>query len=320
MNGAFGLQTTKLCGHASQTKVDGSEVMMRRAAWLVVGLFLVFCDAARAEESAAIRVMSYNIRLDTEADGANAWPHRRAALSGLMRFYAPDIFGMQEVRLHQRDQLAADLSDYAFLGVGRDDGREGGEFSSLAFRRDRFRLIEQGGFWLSATPDRPSRGWDSAYPRIVTWARLRDRRSGRRILALNTHWDHVGVEARLESGRLINDWIEAQRTTCENVVLIGDFNAAPSEASYQVLVRPGGLLDSRNVSEIPPFGPAGTFNGFDIMRTDVAPIDHVLVSQGVRVARYGVLTQHDGGRLPSDHYPVLADIVAPRCGAMGRAH
>ena len=275
----------------------------------------VACGTARAPESAVLRVMSYNIRLDTEADGDNAWSHRRAALSGLMRFYAPDIFGLQEVRLHQRDQLASDLADYAFLGVGRDDGREGGEFSSLAFRRDRFRLIAQGGFWLSPTPDRPSRGWDAAYPRIVTWAHLRDLRSGGRLLALNTHWDHIGAVARLESGKMIRDWIDTHRIDCESVVLIGDFNAPPSEASYQSLVQSRALLDSRGLSETPPFGPAGTFNGFDIMRADAAPIDHILVSARVRVIRHGVLTQHNGGRLPSDHYPILADIAAPRCRA-----
>lgn len=292
-----------------------SANIMRRVVLLAAAILFALCGAAHAEDVATIRAMSYNIRLDTDADGANAWPHRRAALSGLMRFYAPDIFGMQEVRLHQRDQLAADLADYVFLGFGRDDGREGGEFSSLAYRRDRFRLIAQGGFWLSPTPDRPSRGWDAAYPRIVTWARLRDRHSRRTILALNTHWDHVGLEARLASGRLIRDWIEAERTACESVLLLGDFNAAPSEASHQVLTQSGALLDSRSASETPPFGPPGTFNGFDIMRADAAPIDHILVSRGVRVVRYGVLTQHDSGRLPSDHYPVLADIVAPRCHA-----
>jgi endonuclease/exonuclease/phosphatase family metal-dependent hydrolase len=291
------------------------DMMIWRAVLVALTFLFAPFSSARAQDSAAIRVMTYNIRLDTEADGANAWPHRRAALSGLLRFYAPDIFGLQEVRLHQRDQLIADLGDYVFLGVGRDDGREGGEFSSLAFRRDRFRLIEQGGFWLSPTPDRPSRGWDAAFPRIVTWARLHDRRSGRRILALDTHWDHVGVEARLASGQMIRDWIAAQRTACENVVLLGDFNAPPSEASYRALVQSGELLDAKSVSETPPFGPAGTFNGFDIIRADAQAIDHVLISEGVRVLRHGVLTQHDAGRLPSDHYPVLADIIAPRCHA-----
>ena len=114
---------------------------------------------------------------------------------------------------------------------------------------------------------------------------------------------------------MIRDWIEAERGACESVLLLGDFNATPSEASHQALTQSGALRDARSASETPPFGPAGTFNGFDIMRADAAPIDHILVSRGVRVVRYGVLTQHDGGRLPSDHYPVLADIVTPRCRA-----
>lgn len=267
--------------------------------------------SAGAAEAEPLRAMTYNIRLDTEADGANAWPHRRNAVSALIRFYAPDILGMQEVRLHQRDQLIEDLPDYAFLGVGRDDGREGGEFSSLAYRRDRFTLLAHGTFWLSPTPDAPSRGWDAAFPRIVTWARLRTR-GGARVLALNTHWDHIGLQARLESGRMLRDWIGAHRLRCESVVLLGDFNAVSEEASLLALAEGGALTDTLGLSETPPFGPPGTFNGFDIARADPGAIDHILVNSGVRVLRHGVLTQHEAGRLPSDHYPVLTDLETPR--------
>lgn len=284
---------------------------------MAASLMLSICSigAAGAQPAAEVRVMTYNIRLDTSADGENAWPHRRNAVSALMRFYGSDLFGMQEVRLHQRDQLAADLSDYVFLGVGRDDGREGGEFSNLAFRKKRFRLAAHGGFWLSPTPDIPSRGWDGAFPRLVTWGSLIDRVTGRRVLALATHWDHVGVEARLQSGRMIREWIRTHKEPCQSVVLLGDLNAPPSEMSYQALVQPGpgGLTAAASISETQPFGPAGTFNAFDVLRADAAPIDHVLVSDGVRVLRHGVLTQHDAGRLPSDHYPVLADIILPAC-------
>ncbi len=282
---------------------------------LVVAFALSMCcaGAAGAKPAAEIRVMTYNIRLDTPTDGEDAWPRRRSAVSALVRFHAPDILGMQEVRLHQRDQLASDLGDYVFLGVGRDDGREGGEFSSLAFRRDRFRLVEHGEFWLSPTPAAPSRGWDAAFPRLVTWGSLIDKATGRGVLALNTHWDHVGVEARLQSGRMIRDWIGSHRKRRQSVVFMGDFNAPAAEASFQALVRPGpgALTAAISLSATPPFGPAGTFNGFDILRADAAPIDHILVSEDVRVVRHGVLTQHDAGRLPSDHYPVMADIALP---------
>src|SRR5688572_20116938 len=145
---------------------------------LLFALLALLFAAPASAGNAELRVMTYNIRLDLESDGLNAWPHRRHAVSALIRFYEPDILGMQEVRVHQRDQLKDDLPEYAFLGVGRDDGVEGGEFSSLAYRRDRYRVTDSGNFWLSQTPDTPSRGWDAAYIRIATWARLRERESG----------------------------------------------------------------------------------------------------------------------------------------------
>ena len=276
---------------------------------------LAGCTSHPEVQPANLRLATFNIRFDTAADGANAWPHRREPVAALMRFYAPDLFGMQEVTAGQLAQLKEDLPAYRFVGVGRDDGLSGGEFSPLAFRPDRFGLAGQGTFWLSPTPDVPSRGWDAALPRIATWAHLVDRDSGVRILAVNTHWDHAGLQARLESGRLIRDWIAGHRGPCEAVVLLGDLNAAPDEASYQALIAPGGdqLLDTMSITETPAFGPTGTFNAFDISRQPTGPIDHIFVSEGTRVVRYGVITQQDTARLPSDHYPVIADIAVSAC-------
>jgi endonuclease/exonuclease/phosphatase family metal-dependent hydrolase len=287
--------------------------MRRHSVFIAAAFAIVAGCATGARQEARLRAMTYNIRLDTEADGPNAWPYRREAVSALTRFYDPDIVGMQEVRVHQLRQLQEDLGDYVFLGVSRDDGEEGGEFSPLAFDGGRFSLVDNGTFWLSETPMRPSKSWDAAFPRLVTWARLQEKVSGGRILALNTHWDHLGVEARLESGRMIRDWITESRAPCETVVLLGDFNATPDEPSYQALTGAGALRPAKDISETPPFGPPGTFNGFDIMRAAAAPIDHILVSEGVRVFRYGVITQHSEGRLPSDHYPVLADFAPAAC-------
>jgi endonuclease/exonuclease/phosphatase family metal-dependent hydrolase len=278
---------------------------------LIALIALALMAGAQAATAAELRAITYNIRFDTEADGANAWRFRRDALIALIKFYAPDLLGMQEVLLSQRNQLAENLPDYAFLGVGRDDGAEAGEFSPLAYRRDRFDLDETGAFWLSQTPERPSVGWDAALPRLVTWARLRVRANGASVLVLATHWDHVGVEARANSARLMLSWIGEHRRACESVILMGDLNAHPGERSYRELASGGILLDARAISATPPFGPAGTFNGFDISRAEAEPIDYVLVSNGVSVARHAVITQHAGGRLPSDHYPVLADLRVP---------
>lgn len=285
-----------------------------RGLWPLVAICaFISASHASAHPRVALTAMTYNTRLDTASDGDNAWPHRRGAVSALIDFYAADIIGLQEVLAHQRDQLAEDLPDYAFLGVGRDDGADAGEFSLLAYRPERFDLKEHGGFWLSPTPDVPSLGWDAHYRRVVTWARLRTRGDGRSILALNTHWDHAGVAARVESARLIARWLALNRRPHEIVIMLGDLNAAPTESSYRILTEgpAAPLHDARNLTRRPQFGPSGTFNGFDISRADGLPIDHVLVGDGVSVDRIGVITQHFGGRLPSDHYPVLAELDLP---------
>lgn len=280
-------------------------------------LILAAVSGCASTPNAAIgtRAISYNIRLDIEVDGDDQWPNRRHDVAALLKFYAADVFGLQEVRLHQLQQLKEDMDRFTFVGVGRDDGLERGEFSPVAFARQRYALTDQGTFWLSETPQQPSVGFDAAFPRLVTWVRLDDRRSGHKALVLNTHWDHVGVEARLASGRIVKAWIDAHREPCENVILLGDFNAVPDDAPIKLLTGATSttLVRALTKSESAPFGPAGTFNEFDILSARSAPIDHIFVSENVRVIRHGVITQHNEGRLPSDHYPVLADIELAGC-------
>lgn len=255
--------------------------------------------------------MTYNIRLDLASDGPNAWPNRRAMVAALIRHEEPAALGMQEVLLHQKTDLEAALPGYVFVGVARDDGREKGEFSPLAFRRDRFTLLGSGTFWLSPTPDQPGKGWDAAYPRVSTWALLRDTRSGARLAVLNTHFDHVGSIARANSAAMIADWAKERIAAGWQVIVLGDFNAAPSSAPMQHLANfdRSGLRLARSVSAASPYGPAGTFNAFKIDAEVPEAIDHVLVSEPWTVLRHATVTQHWGGRLPSDHYPVVTDLL-----------
>ncbi len=279
-------------------------------------LLLVLAAALLAQPAAAKApadhdtAMSYNIRLDLASDGDNAWPHRRKALAGVVAYYAPDIVGMQEVLLHQKQNLEADLPAYVFVGAARDDGKDKGEFSPLGYRRDRFALVASGTFWLSPTPDVPGKGWDAAYPRVATWARLRDKASKHVLLVVNTHMDHVGTTARLEGARRIRRWIGAHRKPGEAVVLMGDFNSPTASPAYAAITEPGAgaLRDTLTISRTPHFGPAGTFNAFKIEQDEPSPIDHIFVGEGVSVLRHATLTQQTGGKLPSDHYPVLADL------------
>ncbi|HKX90278.1 MAG TPA: endonuclease/exonuclease/phosphatase family protein [Sphingopyxis sp.] len=282
--------------------------MTRKA--LILAAALLALPAAAKERADHYEAMTYNIRLDVASDGGNAWPYRRSALTALVAYQAPDLVGMQEVLLHQKQAVETDLPAYQFVGVARDDGKEKGEYSMLGFRRDRFTLVGSGTFWLSPTPAVPSKGWDAALPRIATWARLHDRTSKRILLVVNTHFDHIGEVARQESARLIRHWIDGQRKPGESAVLMGDFNSPATSNPYAAIVEPGkgALRDSAAISRTPHYGPPGTFTGFDIARMDASPIDHIFVSDDVTVLRHATLTDQNGGKLPSDHYPVVADL------------
>lgn len=279
--------------------------------WLALFLAALLALPATAKERADhYSAMTYNIRLDIASDGDNAWVHRRKALTGLVAYYEPDLVGMQEVLLGQKHDIEADLPGYAFVGVGRDDGKDKGEFSPLGYRRDRFALVASGTFWLSPTPDVPGKGWDAAYPRVASWARLTDKAAKRSLLVVNTHMDHVGLTARLESAKLIRNWIAGHRKAGDTVVLMGDFNSPTGSPAYAAVTEAGSgaLRDTLTISRKPHFGPLGTFTAFKVEQVEAAPIDHIFVGDSVTVLRHATLTQQTGGKLPSDHYPVLADL------------
>lgn len=285
--------------------------------WLLGCLFAVLVLATGAiaadRKAGKLRAMTFNIRLDLASDGPNSWPHRKEMVAALIRHEAPDLLGMQEVLVGQKQDLEKALPEYQLVGVARDDGREKGEYSPLAFRRDRYELIDSGTFWLSETPIVPGKGWDAAYPRIATWALLRDRQSRRSIRVVNTHFDHVGVVARRESAAQLLRWLGQGASTRLPMILMGDFNSTPDDPGYKLLAdRSSGLRDARMASRAPVYGPPGTFNAFKIDADAPAPIDHIFVSDRFAVERYAVVTQHWGGRLPSDHYPVIVDLTLNR--------
>lgn len=257
-----------------------------------------------------LRAMTFNIRLDIASDGANAWPQRKAMVAALIAREAPDVLGMQEVLLHQKRDLEAALPSYEMIGAARDDGREAGEFSPLAWRRDRFEMLRSGTFWLSPAPAVPGKGWDAALPRIATWAVLRDRGTGVRLRVLNAHFDHVGREARLNSAAIIARWVAEGADSALPAIVLGDLNADPESEPYRRLAgdSAANLRDARLATRTPPYGPPGTFTGFDIGKAPTLPIDHILVTAAFTIDRNAVITQHWGGRLPSDHYPVVADL------------
>jgi endonuclease/exonuclease/phosphatase family metal-dependent hydrolase len=290
--------------------------------WWLAGLAIWALGpaAGRAEDDAAaraVRAMSFNIRYGTARDGDNAWPNRREAVFGVIRGFAPDLLGTQETLAFQRDELLAALPEHAAVAAGRDDGAEAGEMAALFYRRDRFDLLDSGHLWLSETPAVVgSRGWDAALPRIATWAKLRDRAApdAPPILFCNTHFDHVGRQARLESARLIRRSLTDLGSGCR-LVVTGDFNAAEGSPPYAALFTEDAdavhLIDTQRAAIPEPTGSEGTFNSFDPGGTGGGRIDWIGCSTDWRVVAAGIDRTVIAGRTPSDHWPVTA-ILAPR--------
>jgi endonuclease/exonuclease/phosphatase family metal-dependent hydrolase len=255
--------------------------------------------------------MSFNIRYDNPADGEDAWPKRRGRAASVIRFHRADLVGLQEALPNQIADLEAALPGFAWFGDGRSAERDG-EHCAVLYREDRLELLEQGTFWLSETPDEAgSRSWDAALPRIATWGRFRDRRSGATFFFFNTHFDHRGEVARRESAALLVRRVAEIAGPDAPAVLTGDFNVTPDSEPYRVLTGAGAprLVDAMTVSRSPHHGPTSSWNGFDAVAPD-RRIDFVFVRPTVEVRQHGILSDRfDGDRFPSDHLPVLAEVV-----------
>ena len=276
-------------------------------------LFMVFVIAANAFPQ-SVRVMTFNIRLDISSDGANVWNNRKANLVSMVKFHKADIIGLQEAQKHQIDYIQQSLPEYGWFGVGRDDGKEKGEFTAIFYRKDRFDTLETSTFWCSETPEHPGLGWDAAYQRITTFGKFKDKSTEKTFYFFNTHLDNEGEIARLESAKLIKKKME---TICGNlpVIFTGDFNSFPDSPPYKVIVSLSDttssleLFDSHSITKSKPHGPSGTFTGFDLNATPKEPIDFIFVKKGITVLSHGTLSDSFDGYLPSDHYPVLAEII-----------
>jgi endonuclease/exonuclease/phosphatase family metal-dependent hydrolase len=264
-----------------------------------------FGSTAVAGQASPINVATYNLRYDTPDDGPNAWRFRVDAIKALIRFHEFDLLGTQEGLPAQIDALA-EMSEYAHVGVGRDDGENAGEHSAIFYRHARFDLIAHGDFWLSETPDRPSKGWDAeCCNRLATWLRLQDKFSRKTLLAVSVHFDHQGQVAQRESAKLLLRWLQ-QQAGADAVIVMGDFNSTP--ATEQIVRLSTALRDASAASLVPAYGPSATFNEFKFGPAPSKRIDYIFLSPKVRVLKFAVLTDSDGTRYPSDHFPVLARI------------
>lgn len=277
---------------------------------LVLFLIVIECSLVISQP---IKVITFNIRIDLQSDGKNAWDNRKENLVSLLKFHKPDIFGLQEAQKHQIDFIEKSLPEYSWFGVGRDDGKDKGEFAAIFYRKDRFDTLSTSTFWCSETPDHPGLGWDAAYQRITTFGKFNDKLSGKTFYLFNTHLDNEGKVARVESAKLIKS---KMKFYCGNLpaILLGDFNSIPNSDPYNIITSnstnesPFILRDSRLISRCKPYGPHGTFTGFEITAKPEDPIDFIFVRKGISVRLHAVLSDSFDGYLPSDHYPVMAEI------------
>ena len=253
------------------------------------------------------KIMTYNIRYDNPKDGENQWSKRKEFLRDQIAFYEPDVFGIQEALYHQLTFLNDHLTDYNYVGIGRDDGKTKGEFSALFYKKDRLKVVKQNTFWLSDTPDKISVGWDASMERICTYALLEDKTSKRQFWVFNTHFDHIGKEARVKSAQLIIKEITKLNNQKFPVILMGDLNSAPE--SEQVKYLSEVMNDAKLISKENPFGPFGTFNGFHFDQPVSRRIDYIFTSKGnIKVSKFAVLSDSKNLRYPSDHLPVFVKI------------
>ena len=272
----------------------------------ILTLFLLSAFILSGEAQKPMNIITYNIRYNNPSDKENAWPNRRAEVMNLLKRHNADIFSVQEALYDQIMDLKDGMSGFDYVGVGRDDGNINGEFSAIYYNLTRYALIENGTFWLSETPQIPSKSWDAALNRICTWARLKEKETRKTFYIFNTHFDHIGVKARKESALLILKKIDEISGRKDPVILTGDFNLKPEEKPL-VLIRQK-LKDSRQISSTIPQGPVGTFNDFDFASKLENRIDYIFVNKMVDVRKYTVLTDSKNNRYPSDHLPVLVEI------------
>lgn len=274
-------------------------------------------DAAENDKTITLRVMSFNIRYATPKDGPNEWKFRKELLAQTVHGFAPDLLGTQEVVAAQLDDLRAMLPEYTAVGVARDDGKNAGEWSAVFFRTERFEKLDAGDFWLSEAPDViGSKGWDAVCVRICTWARLRERATGAEFVHANTHFDHEGERARLESAVLLRARLP-QIASGAPAILTGDFNCGDTDRPYDVLTSKQHLKLALHDSyrEIhPQRGKVeGTFHDFK-GTTDGDRIDWILHTPDLKATSAEIL-RSARQPYPSDHFPVTAVLemrVPPR--------
>ncbi|MCH6235521.1 endonuclease/exonuclease/phosphatase family protein [Cognataquiflexum rubidum] len=273
---------------------------------LVVLFFIAVSYPVSFSLAQNMNITTYNIRFDNPNDIGNLWKDRAPHLINLIKFHQMDIIGTQEGMYHQLEEIKNGLG-YPYVGVGRDKGGKEGEFSAVFYNPEKLKVLDQSTFWLSETPDKPSKGWDAALNRVCTWVKF-ENKEGKKFYVFNIHYDHIGQKAREESSKLVIRKIKEINTENLPVVFMGDFNVMPDNPAYQTVLNNSDMKDSRLISKIPSIGNQGTFNGYNWEKLPEGIIDHIFVSPNITVLRHGILTDNYGMKYPSDHFPVMVEV------------
>lgn len=272
--------------------------------------FATICFSC-TDQPVELNIMTFNVRYDNPEDSLNNWRYRKDVASEIIKIYDIDILGAQEVLVNQKNDLENRLPQYNVVGVGREDGKEKGEYSAVFYKQDRFSEVESGYFWLSETPEvAGSKGWDGACERIATWVILKEKASGKKLLFMNTHLDHVGKEARREGVTLLVNRAKELGKDLP-VIITGDFNASPESDVIKHVTESGMFHDSKLVAKN-IISESGTFHGFGripIERRGV--IDYVFVTDAMDVVSYEVLPEKKNDVYISDHAPVVVQVIIP---------
>lgn len=257
-------------------------------------------------QSQSLKVMSYNIRLSLESDKENSWENRKSETLQLMDYYHPDIFGVQEAVPQQMIDIETNLKQYDFIGIGRDDGKNKGEYSAIFFDTEKIKVLESGTFWLSETPEVPSKGWDAAYNRVCTYGLFKMKKGGKKFWVLNVHFDHVGNIAREKSAQLILEKIKTFNSKNLPVILMGDFNLTDDKQPIKNISKT--LNNTYDHSLKKPYGPKGTFTAFDTTKIPTERIDYIFVKDFVTENFRTINDRRENLLYPSDHFPIIVDL------------
>ncbi|MCL5244907.1 endonuclease/exonuclease/phosphatase family protein [Cellulophaga sp. 20_2_10] len=277
--------------------------MIKKYAFVIVVAFTLFSTSLTSQN---IKAMTFNIKYDNTGDTINNWNFRKAKMVALVQHYNPTFLGIQEGLHNQVRYLDTNLPNYSYVGVGRDNGKEKGEYSAIYYNHKDYNVIATNTFWLSTTPNKISIGWDASMERICSYALFEHKITKQNYWVFNTHFDHIGVEARKNSAKLITEKIKSLNTENNPVILMGDFNVTPITTTITTIKNY--LEDSYSATAEKPYGPKGTFNGFtDMVLKD--RIDYIFVKNLDVLSVLIIDDRLDNNKHVSDHLPVLTTLT-----------